>query len=157
VPRIALDTNILAYSEGLNRGPTDADKVILSRQLLRALNGAGERWVAATQVLAELHSVLVRRAALPPREASDRVRRLQPFLQQVETSPQVLDAALGLSGAHNLQIYDALILAAAANARCDLLVSEDMHDGFVWSGITVTNPFGASPDARISGLLTPGP
>lgn len=41
-----------------------------------------------------------------------------------------------------------------ASARCDLLLSEDLQDGFAWRGVTVTNPFGSAPDPRIVNLLT---
>jgi predicted nucleic acid-binding protein len=48
---------------------------------------------------------------------------------------------------------DAIILAAAVEARCDLLLSEDLQDGFAWRGVVVTNPFRAAPDGRIVELL----
>jgi predicted nucleic acid-binding protein len=156
-PRVALDTNVLVYAEGISRAPGDAAKIALSRRLVRALNLGGERWIAATQVFGELHNVLVRRAALSPFEASVRVRRLTPFVPEVGTLPDVFDLALGIAAAHNLQIFDAIILAAAAQARCDLLLSEDLHEGFVWRGVTVTNPFGPSPDLRLTALLASGP
>ena len=31
--------------------------------------------------------------------------------------------------------------ASAAEAGCRLLLSEDMHDGFIWAGVTVANSF----------------
>ena len=64
-----------------------------------------------------------------------------------------VEAALTLAADHNLQIFDAVILAAAAEAGCDLLVSEDLQDGFVWHGVTVTNPFGSHPDPRLRAFL----
>ena len=33
------------------------------------------------------------------------------------------------------------MLAAAEAAGAHLLLSEDLHDGFVWRGVTVSNPF----------------
>ncbi|HWF78051.1 MAG TPA: hypothetical protein VN694_12835 [Caulobacteraceae bacterium] len=53
----------------------------------------------------------------------------------------VFAAALGLAADHHLQIFDAIILAGAASARCDGLLSEDLHDGFAWRGVAVLNPF----------------
>ena len=41
------------------------------------------------------------------------------------------------------QVFDAMILATAADANCDFLLSEDMHSGFVWQGCRVMNPFSA--------------
>jgi predicted nucleic acid-binding protein len=154
LPQIALDTNVLVYSEGLERAPTDRAKVVLSQRLLEALSVSGEDWVIPAQALAELHSVLVRRDERTPAQASATVSRLSRLCDVAPTSSQVLAAALALAGVHRLQIYDAIMLACAAEAGCDLLLSEDMHDGFVWRGVAVTNPFRQVPDARIAPLLS---
>jgi predicted nucleic acid-binding protein len=37
------------------------------------------------------------------------------------------------------------MLAAAAQADCRLLLSEDMQDGFTWRSVTVRNPFATPP------------
>ena len=41
---------------------------------------------------------------------------------------------------HKLQYWDALIVTAAADAGCNLLLSEDMQHGFVTRGLTIINP-----------------
>jgi predicted nucleic acid-binding protein len=46
-----------------------------------------------------------------------------------------------------------LILAAAVEARCDLLLTEDLQDGFAWRGVVVSNPFGPAPDRRLARLM----
>ena len=43
-------------------------------------------------------------------------------------------AATDLASAHQLGIWDAVILSAAADARCRILLSEDLQDGFTWRG-----------------------
>lgn len=154
MPGIALDTNVLVYSEGLERAASDRIKINLSQTLLEALSLSGEDWVIPAQALAELHSVLVRRDEQTPRTASATVVRLARLCEVAPTSPRVLGAALELSGDHRLQIYDAIILAAADEAGCNLLLSEDMHDGFAWRGVTVTNPFRQVPDPRVTALLS---
>ena len=50
-------------------------------------------------------------------------------------------AALGLAREHGLAFYDALIVAAAAEAGCDTLYSEDMQHGRAIAGLTISNPF----------------
>ncbi len=52
-----------------------------------------------------------------------------------------------------LGIWDAVILSAAADARCRLLLSEDLQDGFTWRGVTVVNPFASSPHRLLAALL----
>jgi predicted nucleic acid-binding protein len=47
-----------------------------------------------------------------------------------------------LARRYTLSHWDALIVAAALTARCDLLYSEDLQDGLVVDGrLTVVNPF----------------
>ncbi|MFI4934713.1 MAG: PIN domain-containing protein [Caulobacterales bacterium] len=153
MPRVALDTNVLVYAEGIERAPTDSPKVSLSRRLIEALANSAETWVTPTQALAELHSVLVRRRGLHPRLAASRIQRLRDLSAWAPTTAESFDSALELASDHNLQIYDAVILATAAEAQCDLLASEDLQDGFVWRSVTVTNPFGPTPDPRLARLL----
>ena len=50
-----------------------------------------------------------------------------------------------LATSHQLSLWDAIMLAAAAQAGCRLLLSEDMQDGFTWRGVTVRNPFTTAP------------
>jgi len=53
-----------------------------------------------------------------------------------------------------MQIWDALILAVAAENRCRLLLSEDLHDGFIWRGVTVVDPFDGTEHAHLLKMLT---
>jgi len=151
--RIALDTNVLVYAEGINHHPDDAAKVVLSRALADGLRHAAQRPVLVTQALAELHRLLIRIGRYSPARASETVRNWQALGETVLIGAGGFEAALTLAADHNLQIFDALIMAAAAEAGCDLLVSEDLHDGFVWRGVTVTNPFGRHPDPRLRPFL----
>ena len=152
--RIALDTNILVYSEGLARSASDGPKIDLSRRLLRGLLLAGERPGLPVPCLSELHNVLVRKGRLSAPEASERAAKLRAVADVYPVTPDDLDAALELSAHHGLQIFDAVILAVAVEGNCDLLVSEDLQDGFAWRGLLVSNPFGANPDPRLARLLS---
>jgi predicted nucleic acid-binding protein len=58
----------------------------------------------------------------------------------VETSESVLLGATELASRHQFNIWDGVALAAAVDSGCRLLLSEDLQDGFTWSGVTVTNP-----------------
>ena len=60
------------------------------------------------------------------------------------------EAALGLAERYGFQVYDALIVAAALEAGCGTLFSEDMQDGQLIEGrLTIRNPFAAA-SARIT-------
>ena len=153
LPRLALDTNVIVYSEGLEREPTDRAKIVRSRALMEAATLSGEDLVVPAQALAELHQVLVRRGGMSPATASIIASRLGGLCAIAPTSAFVLDSAFALAHDHHLQIFNAIVLAAAADAGCDLLLSEDMHDGFAWGGVTVTNPFRSTPHPQLVRML----
>ena len=154
--RIALDTNVLVYAEGILRAPDDGPKVELSRYLMRGLLLGRARPIAAVQVLAELHRVLTRKGGASQRDAEGRVRRLMDACDVREISASIFAAAMTLSTDHRLQIFDAMILAAAAEAGADVLLSEDLQDGFTWRGLTVRNPFAEAPDGRVMRIVSAG-
>ena len=62
-------------------------------------------------------------------------------------------SAADLATDHHLRIWDAVILSASAEAGCRLLLSEDLQEGFTWRGVTVTNPFSATPHALLRRLV----
>jgi predicted nucleic acid-binding protein len=50
-------------------------------------------------------------------------------------------AAISLARDHGLSFYDALIVASAIEASCDILYTEDMQHGRSFGGLTIVNPF----------------
>src|SRR3546814_8339069 len=73
-------------------------------------------------------------------------------------SSDVCSSDLALSAAdlvvdHKLQYWDALIVTAAADAGCTLLLSEDRQHGFVTRGLTIVNPFAEPTHPKLSSLL----
>ena len=49
--------------------------------------------------------------------------------------------AIEVSRQHQLSLWDALILQAAATADCSVVLTEDLQHGFRLGGLTVENPF----------------
>lgn len=147
--RIALDTKILAYAEGVN----GAGRKKAALELIRKLPESST--FVPVQVLGELFRVLVGKAGFPAAQARAAILTWQDTFPLIETSPAILLAATDLAVHHVLSIWDAVILSAAAAAGCRLLLSEDMQDGFIWSGVTVVNPFVAAPHALLAALLRP--
>lgn len=148
--KIALDTNILAYGEGVN----DAEKRDAVLELLDDLPQGST--VVPVQVLGELFNVLVRKAGRSRAEARDALLAWRDTFPTVETTPEVMLAAVDLATDHHFSIWDAVILAAASQAGCRLLLSEDLQDGFTWGGVTVVNPF-ASPRHPLLSSWLDGP
>jgi predicted nucleic acid-binding protein len=145
--RVALDTNILAYAEGTN-GVEMRDKAL---DLLQKLPSGSV--VLPTQVLGELFNVLVLKAKRPAESARTAILGWRDAYAVSETSASVMVNAVDLATDHRLRIWDAVILAATAEAGCRLLLSEDLQDGFTWQGVTVTNPFGPTPSPLLAMVL----
>lgn len=139
--RVAFDTNLLVYADAGDRDASDGDKWLRVLDRIAYHSGAGDVMVVAAQTLIELHDVLCRKRRLAREEAARRIATWRETLVVAPTTETVLDAALALSSAHNLRIFDAVILSAAAEAGCDQLLTEDLHPGFVWRGVEVVNPF----------------
>lgn len=136
----AFDTNVLAYAAGLGVSPADRSKVALAAALLIDAT-AEESLVVPVQVCLEFHHVLVRKGGMSQGDAARMVEACIEGALTVPTDLAVAQAAFELTERHRLQTYDAVILAAAARARCEILFCEDMQDGFEWEGVRIVNPF----------------
>jgi predicted nucleic acid-binding protein len=145
--RIALDTNIFAYAAGVN----SAESKRLALEIIRKLPEANT--CVPVQVLGELFRVLIRKADFSSDQARATILRLHDTYAVIETSPAILLAALDLAADHMFSIWDAIILAAAAEANCRLLLSEDLQDGFTWNGVTIANPFAGKKHPLLAGVL----
>ena len=146
--RVALDTNILAYAEGVN----GAGMKVRALELVEKLpEGAA---LLPVQTLGELFNLLVRKAGRAPAKARTAMLSWKDSFPLIETSAEVMLAAADLATDHQLTIWDAVILSAAAEAGCRLLLSEDLQEGFTWKGVTVTNPFPTPRHELLVDLLT---
>lgn len=145
--RIALDTNVLAYAEGVN----GAQKKEQALQLIERL--PSESVFLPVQTLGELFQLLLRKLKHTPTQARTAVLAWQDAYALIETSEEVLLAAVELTVAHRFSFWDGVVLGAAREGGCRLLLSEDLQDGFTWNGVTVANPFATSPNTLLSGLL----
>ncbi len=148
--RIALDSNVLAYLAGVCRSGADETKITETRSLIKRL-ATQVSLIAPTQAMGELFVVL-RRSGAPADEAR---AILIEFADAFGTSASALSsifAAADLVVDHKLQFWDSLILAAAANAGCALLLSEDMQSGFVARGVTIVDPFANPVHPKLAAL-----
>lgn len=105
------------------------------------------------QVLGELFQVLVRKGKRSPTQARDAVASWRNGYLAIPATDATLAAATELAATHLFFIFDAIIIAASADAGCRVLLSEDMHEGFTWRGVTIVNPFAATPHPLLAGLL----
>jgi predicted nucleic acid-binding protein len=124
------DSNVLIYAYS-----TDARR---DRALTLIANGG----VISAQVLNEFTNVLrnKQKQDWPVVEAAVQSIRFR-FPDIVPLTSDTHAAALSLAREHRFAFYDALILASAIEAECDVLYTEDMQHGRTISGVTVHNPF----------------
>ena len=145
--RIALDTNILVYAEGLG----DETRCAMALQLMEQL--PMESIVLPAQALGELAQVLAGKARRPLPSVREVVLGWADSFEVADSNWSAFQAALDLVVDHQLPMWDALILAVAAESHCRLLLSEDFQNGLTWRGITVVDPFAAHRSPLLSGLL----
>lgn len=130
--RAFLDTNVLIYAVG-----ADPARTAIAERLLLAGG------YVSVQVLNEFVAVVRRKLSFPwpdVHAALASIRRLCG--EPVALDGAVHDAGVALAERHNLSIYDALIVAAAQSAKCEVVYSEDMHHGHRFEdGLRIENPF----------------
>ena len=126
------DTNVLVYIVGQKDERTARAESLVA-------NGG----IVSVQVLNELASVSHRklRMSWPDiTDALDAIRVLCPAPIPLTTDTH--DAALQIAIKYGFSFYDALIAAAALEAECTILYSEDLQDGqVIEERLTVRNPF----------------
>ena len=129
------DTNVLIYAVAQN------DPRSIQAEELLSSGG-----VLSVQILNEFVSVARRKILMSWREvteALDAFRVLCP--SPLPITIEIHEAALKIAETHAYNIYDALVVAAALEAGCAILHSEDLHDGQTIDGqLTIRNPFARS-------------
>ena len=125
------DTNILVYANSVGDS-----RAAIARQLL--LDGG----VVGVQVLNEFASVARTKLAMTwedVRQAVDHIILLCPNPRPLTV--EMHQQALRLSTRHGFSIWDSLIIAAAMEARCSVLLTEDLQHGQTVEGLRIENPF----------------
>ena len=148
--RVALDTNVLAYAEGVGDEIRCTAAVTLIEQL------PAELILLPAQTMGELYRVLTGKAKREAAEVREAILAWADSFEVADSSWVAFQSALDLAADHGLQIWDALILSVAADNRCRLLLSEDLQNGFTWRGVTVVNPFVAPRSPLLANILAAG-
>lgn len=132
------DTNVLVYSQD----PRETTKRELARGLIQEAIGA-DAFVTSTQVMVEFYATCLRRNLVGPAQALGLVQ-LWIEHDTVPHTPDLVVRGLALHQAHSLSLWDALVVQAALDARCDVLLSEDLQEGRRFGDLLISNPFVAS-------------
>jgi predicted nucleic acid-binding protein len=130
--RVFFDTNVLVYVVGQKDERTPiADELV-------AKGG-----VISVQVLNELTSVSRRKLGMSWEEIGEALAAIRVLCPSpMPLTMDTHDAGVHIAAKYGFQFYDALIAAAALEAECTTLYSEDFQDGQrIEDRLTVRNPF----------------
>lgn len=133
-----LDTNIFVYMFDRSSPVKTARATELITQAIGTSAGK-----ISYQVVQEFFSASAK-SRKRPLTAIEGVEFLAEFLEPlvaVESSIELIVSALAYRQRWMLPWYDALILAAALEAGCSILYSEDFQHGQRFGGLRVINPF----------------
>lgn len=134
MPRVLIDTNILAYQFD----PRDSVKHGAARAVLA--DGSHEFHIS-TQVLLELFQVLTRKFDPPvPVPMAQRVLAELSQLPVVAADAHLVLRAAQTAHEVGISIWDAMIVEAAVLAGCDEVWTQDLSHGQTIRGVRIHNP-----------------
>jgi len=132
-----IDTNIIIYAYDVSAGK----KHQTAGDILADLWNSG-RGIISTQVLQEFFVNVVQKIPKPMnrQKAREVVKDFLKWHVVVNTGDSIIEA-IDISIKYGYTFWDSLIIEAAIAGGASVLISEDLQDGQVISGITIKNPF----------------
>jgi predicted nucleic acid-binding protein len=130
-PAPFVDTNVLLYLLSADEAKADRAEALLSRHV-----------VISVQVLNEFANVARRKMGLAWPEIEQALSDVQRFAEVRPLTLETHRSGIALAKRYQLSVYDAMIAAAALEAGCTVLASEDFSTGQRLDGrLTIRNPF----------------
>ncbi len=132
-----VDSNVLVYA----RDASEPEKQPRAKAWMRHL-WATQQGRLSQQVLHEFYVTVTRKLdpGLDPWAARQDVRALLAW-EPLALDAQMMEGAWDLEDRYSLSWWDALIVSAARVARCSLLLTEGLQDGYDFDGVRIVNPF----------------
>ena len=125
------DTNILIYAFAAG-----------DRRSVRAEALVAEGGVIGVQVLNEFTNVVRRKLSWDWIQVDAALAVISELLGPARPlTAEIRTHAVKLARGSTLSFYDALVIAAAAEAKCRRLLTEDLQHGRKFDDVTVENPF----------------
>ncbi len=126
-----LDTNVLIYAFAAGDQRSARAEALLA-----------EGGVIGVQVLNEFTNVVRRKLGWDWPQVDAALAVIEELTEPVRPLTGGIHAqALQLARTNSLSFYDALIVAAAADAGCSMLLTEDLQHGRKFGSVTIRNPF----------------
>ena len=133
-----IDTNVFVYAQD----NSDEIKTKISQELIAKLFLEKKGFIS-TQVIQEFSNVFLKKSKKPlqPNDVAEIIDDLLVPLLAHTPDGSFYKRAINIYSRYSLSFYDALVVQAAIDLKCDLLYSEDMQNGARYNGVTVVNPF----------------
>ncbi len=114
----------------------DAEKADRAESIVR------EGGLISVQVLNEITNAARRKSAMPWKEINEFLFLIRSVCPVEPLTIETHDTGRYVAGRYQLNLYDAMMVAAALLSECDILYSEDMQDGLIIDGrLQIQNPF----------------
>ena len=133
--KIFLDTNILLYTiDQREHGKRDQALRIVSEL---AYHGMA---VISIQVLQEFYVGATRKFGIDPLSAKEMIAGFRSH-ELVMPDIEMVNEAIDTSILNRISFWDALLIASARRANCEVLWTEDLNHGQIIQGVRIENPF----------------
>ena len=136
--RAFIDTNVFVYSADLREGGKFTVAGDLIAQLIKSREAC-----TSYQVVQEFINVVVKKfsSPLPNDEIQRYLAVIFRNMRMINSSAGLFEEAFNIFSRYRLSWYDSLIVAAASEARCSVIYTEDLQHGAKINGIRIENPF----------------
>ena len=136
--KVFFDTNILLYLLSENFDKADRAEALVEKGGL-----------ISVQVLNEMANVALRKLNMPWREIGEVLTLIRAVCPVEPLTVDTHDLGRRVAERYQLSVYDAMIIAAALLAGCNILYSEDMQGGLIVDDrLQIINPFSSQSGSR---------
>jgi predicted nucleic acid-binding protein len=131
--KIFVDTNVLIYLYS-NDDEIKKDKAFSAITKSEIL--------ISTQVLIEFTNIGLRKLKLSPDAINGLIDELESYFEIYLNTAHTIKKAIRIVDVYKYSWFDSLIIAAALESDCAILLSEDMqHKQLIENKLTIINPF----------------
>ena len=132
--KVFWDTNVLVYCYDKNQSERKVKAQALSLELPDIM--------ISTQVMNELAFVLSKKQGLDWNKVAGVLQEVSENFTIYTNTVETIIKATGIAKKYLFSFYDSLIVASALEAGCNILYSEDLHDGqVIENSLRIINPF----------------
>ncbi len=136
--KIFWDSNLWIYFFTDSADPIDVGKQNTVKSMLSALPNL----FSSTQVFNEVANVLLKKFKFSEADTLQILQEIDTLTTCIPLTKDISFKALDLKARYQLSWFDSLIVAAALEAKCNLLYTEDLHNGLIIEQtLTIKNPF----------------